>query len=225
MRTSFAIGLAACLIAHTVYGAAGGQFEGEVIVSWINGGTDRDMKLAQPFTFIDASGKRWTAPAAAVINGASFPQPLWSWHDPFIGPYRRASVVHDYYCTPPYSEPDHQVHRMFYEAALAGGTREPLAFAMWMAIEAGGPHWRDVEVRVVTGPRTGPTIESAPSAVVRTEQRAWTPDVSAQELQDLFQRAQDPAADRPAIEAEAAKLASRNQPPTLITLPSGADDQ
>jgi hypothetical protein len=225
VRVRFIVGIVVCLISNVVYGAAGGQFEGDVVVSWVNGSTDRDMKLVQPFIFIDPSGKRWTAPAGTVINGASIPQPLWSLHDPFIGPYRRASVVHDYYCTPPYTEPDHQVHRMFYEAALAAGTRETLAWAMWKAIEAGGPHWKDVEIRVVTGPQTGPTIESAPSAVVRTEQRPWTPDVSAQELQALFQRAQDPEADRAAIEAEVAKLGSRNQPPSLVTLPPGANQQ
>jgi hypothetical protein len=79
VRARFVIGMAACLIAKTVYGASGGQFEGEVIASWINGGTDRDMKLTQSFTFIDCAGKRWTAPADAVINGASIPQPLWTW--------------------------------------------------------------------------------------------------------------------------------------------------
>jgi hypothetical protein len=199
-----------------------GHFEGSVVADWINGGIDRDMKLMQPFTFTDSSGKRWTVPVGVVVNGASIPQALWSLHDPYIGPYRRASVIHDYYCTPPYTEPDQRVHRMFYEAALAGGTSEILAYAMWKAIEAGGPHWKDVEIRVATAPQHDGDVQSVPTEIVQTEQRAWIPDVSPQELRDLFQRAQDPQADRAAIEADVRRLSSRNQPPNKVTLPFGA---
>jgi hypothetical protein len=45
---------------------------------------------------------------------------------PFTGDYRRASVVHDYYWVTK-TDTWQNVHFMFYEASLAGGTSVPLA--------------------------------------------------------------------------------------------------
>lgn len=124
-----------------------GHFKGDVAARWENGGGDRKMILLEAFTFVDRNGKHWTAPVGIPIDGASIPPALLSFIDPYIGPYRRASVVHDFYCIAPHTERDKDVHQMFYDAALAGGTPEPLAYGMWMAVLAGGPHWKDVEVQ------------------------------------------------------------------------------
>jgi len=48
-----------------------GEFVGEVHTRWIHGGKDRDMALTADFTYVDAQGKPWTAPAGYRVNGAS----------------------------------------------------------------------------------------------------------------------------------------------------------
>jgi hypothetical protein len=221
-ETIVALGI---ILSGTVAQAASAQFDGFVEVRWIDGGANRDMQLTKAFSFVDQSGKTWTTPSGSVVNGASIPQVLWSLHDPYIGPYRRASVIHDFYCTPPYSEPDMKVHRMYYDAALAGGTDEVTAYAMWKVIEAGGPHWKNVEVRIATAPQSELAAEDTPTQVLRTEQRLWMPDTSEDELKELYMRARNPQADRTAIEADVARLAGRNQPPSRVTLPFGANEK
>ena len=121
-----------------------GQFQGSVVVEWISGdGPDRDMRLREPFTYVDSAGKVWRVPAGAVVNGASIPRVLWNTvGPPFVGDYRRASVVHDYFCDDR-TEPWQAVHRMFYEGCLTGGVSETRAKLMYAAVYAAGPRWSD----------------------------------------------------------------------------------
>jgi hypothetical protein len=99
------------------------HFIGTVSVSWLTQpGADRDVKLDKDFGFEDADGLVWTAKKNAVVNGASIPQIFWStFGSPFIGDYRRASVLHDYYCDVR-TRPSAATHLMFYEACLAGAS-------------------------------------------------------------------------------------------------------
>lgn len=119
-----------------------GKFKGQVVVSWLqHNGDDRDMKLQKKFGFTDATGVEWTVPVGAVVNGASIPQVFWStFGSPFIGDYRRASVIHDYYCQVK-TRPSKQVHRNFYECCIAGGVGELRAKTMYAAVIAFGPDW------------------------------------------------------------------------------------
>ena len=56
------------------------------------------MILKEPFYYIDSKEKQWLVPAGTVVNGATIPFPLWSViGSPYIGDYRQASVVHDYF--------------------------------------------------------------------------------------------------------------------------------
>ena len=114
-------------------------FEGEVIARWLKDG--RKMKLLENFHFVDASGKRWSAPKGSVIDGASIPRILWdSVGGPFTGKYRRASVLHDVACVER-AEPYQDVHRMFYEAMIADKTSIAKAKKMYMAVASFGPKW------------------------------------------------------------------------------------
>ena len=119
-----------------------GRFVGRVAVEWLDDESDsRDMRLLEEFAFVDPTGKVWAVPKGAVINGASIPRLFWSLiGPPFVGAYRRASVIHDYYCEAR-SEPWLAVHRMFYEASLAGGVPEVTAKIMYAAIYGAGPRW------------------------------------------------------------------------------------
>jgi len=59
---------------------------------------------------------------------------------PFVGKYRRASVVHDvYYGTK--SEPRKQVDKMFYQAMRVDKVNYFKAKAMYYAVRVGGKRW------------------------------------------------------------------------------------
>ncbi|WP_167591801.1 DUF1353 domain-containing protein [Jiella endophytica] len=121
---------------------AGGRFDGQVVVTWIeHRGADRNMQLREHFAFIDDAGTRWDVPSGAVIDGASIPQTFWTLFGPlFVGDYRRASVVHDYYCDVR-TRPSRDVHRMFYAACRAGGVSLIRAKSMYAAVAVFGPNW------------------------------------------------------------------------------------
>lgn len=118
------------------------QFIGNVSVSWLTQpGADRDMQLNESFGFEDSGGLVWTAEKDAVVNGASIPQIFWStFGSPFIGDYRRASVLHDYYCDVK-TRPSAATHFMFYEACLAGGVEMVKAKTMYTMVKLFGPSW------------------------------------------------------------------------------------
>lgn len=104
--------------------------------------TYRDIKLVQPFGYIDPRGVHWDVPVGYVTNGASIPTSLWAVvGGPFDGPYRDAAVLHDYYCEAKTRTSD-DTHRMYYEAAVARGTSENIASTMYAGLVFGGPVWK-----------------------------------------------------------------------------------
>jgi len=124
-------------------------FIGEVRTLWLVEGAvgddapDRRMQLIDDFAFVDPNGVQWLAPAGHVIDGASIPRMLWSIAgDPFIGTYRRASVLHDAACDAR-TQPSKVVHRMFYDAMIADGTSQTQAIEFYTAVRLFGPHWDD----------------------------------------------------------------------------------
>lgn len=118
------------------------RFVGTVSVTWLeHPGDDRDMKLNLSFTFEDDTGLKWTAARGAVINGASIPRIFWTtFGSPFIGDYRRASIVHDHFCDVR-TRTAAATHRMFYEACRAGGVSEIKAKTMYTMVKTFGPSW------------------------------------------------------------------------------------
>jgi hypothetical protein len=104
--------------------------------------TYRDIKLVQPFGYVDPRGVHWDVPIGYVTNGASIPTSLWAVvGGPFDGPYRDAAVLHDYYCEAKTRTSD-DTHRMYYEAAVARGTSENVASTMYAGLVFGGPVWK-----------------------------------------------------------------------------------
>lgn len=132
--------------------AAQGTFTGRVAVEWLVGETpERNMRLLEPFAFKDAKGKEWAVPAGTVVDGASIPPGLWSIAgSPFTGNYRRASVVHDYFCDQK-TEAWLDVHRMFYAAMIAGGVGELEAKVFYAAVYSGGPRWKIIVTKNLEG--------------------------------------------------------------------------
>lgn len=118
------------------------HFDREVHTEWLQqSGPDRDMKLLVDFAFVDETGYRWEAPAGSTVNGASIPRFLWVTEgSPYVGDYRRASVVHDVACQRQ-SESPKAVHRMFFEAMLVDGVPKMKAKKMYTAVRLFGPTW------------------------------------------------------------------------------------
>lgn len=118
-------------------------FTGKVSVTWLTQpGDDRDMELTANFSFTDAAGLVWTAKKGANINGASIPSIFWStFGSPFIGDYRRASVIHDYFCDVR-TRPSDATHKMFLEACIAGGVNQTKAKTMYFMVKTFGPSWQ-----------------------------------------------------------------------------------
>lgn len=117
----------------------GPRFTNRIKAEWLPGG--RDMRLLEAVTFIDQKGKRWTAPKGAEFNGASIPLALASVVGcPYVGRYRRASVLHDYFCTVR-TTPHDIVHQMFYDAMICDGVDTVKAKLMYQAVVSLGPKW------------------------------------------------------------------------------------
>ncbi|EGV17774.1 S41 family peptidase [Thiocapsa marina] len=138
-----------------------GTFEGEVVVQWLtHGGDDRDMKLLEAFAFIDPNGKRWVAPEGSVVNGASIPSALWATvGPPFVGDYRRATVIHDVGCDEKTATHE-EVHRTFYFAMRADGVGWLKATTMYQAVKQFGPKW-DLNSGAVSQRRSPSVAEMA----------------------------------------------------------------
>lgn len=103
-------------------------------------------------TFVDAADERWTAPLGTWTDGASVPRLALGVTDGrFEKMFLKAAVVHDAYCQtenedrrPPYrSRPWQEVHRMFHDACIAGGTPRMRARLMYSAVSWFGPRWDD----------------------------------------------------------------------------------
>lgn len=163
----------------------GGRFVGRVAVEWLDeDGGSRNMRLLEDFSFVDPAGKTWMVPEGAIINGASIPRAFWSAiGPPFVGAYRRASVIHDYYCET-MSEPWKTVHWMFYEASVAAGVDEVTAKMMYAALYGAGPRWEET----TSGERAGkprrlpaPQLDEASMKALEDWIRAEDPSLEAVE--------------------------------------------
>lgn len=138
-----------------------GAFSGQPITRWTDDG--RDMVLVEEFSFTDPKGKIWTAPAEVPVNGASIPESFWSViGSPFVGKYRDASVIHDYYCDVR-TEPPLETHQTFYYAMRARGVPKDDAAIKYLAVKHFGPYWD--ENGVLTNRDPDPTTRSLEGVV------------------------------------------------------------
>lgn len=101
----------------------------------------RVMTLLNRFAFVDDAPLVWSVPAMAQVDGASIPKFAWSiLGSPFVGRYRKASVVHDWYCDIRTREWK-ATHRMFYEAMRTSKVSGAKARIMYAAVYYAGPRW------------------------------------------------------------------------------------
>lgn len=116
------------------------QFSGPVDVRWLTE-DKRKMMLLESVSFLDKNDVVWTAYQYDTIDGASIPEFLWDdVGSPYVGFYRRASVIHDVYCQRK-SRPAQDVHNCFKEMMLADGVGKIKAEIMFQAVNRFGPRW------------------------------------------------------------------------------------
>ncbi|MCC1492191.1 DUF1353 domain-containing protein [Cognatishimia sp. F0-27] len=105
---------------------------------------------AEPLTFIDPNGRQWIAPRRTLTDGASIPPIFVSIvGDPTDPSFINAAAVHDAYCGignetgARYHDGTWQdVHKMFFDGLITGGTEEVTAKLMFAAVWLGGPRWQ-----------------------------------------------------------------------------------
>jgi hypothetical protein len=151
------------------------RFIGRVVVEWLSEeGEDRTMRVVEWFAYEDPSGKLWEVPAGAEVDGASIPEALYSVvGPPFVGDYRRASVVHDYHCERRIVGWE-AVHRMFYDAARTGGVPAVKAKMMYAAVRGWGPRWQRPSGVSGVGPIRGfPVPRPAPQSSELNDLEDW----------------------------------------------------
>lgn len=116
------------------------QFDNTVKVEWLEEDR-RMMRLLETVRFTDSKGVVWVAQEQALIDGASIPKFFWRViGSPFIGYYRRPSVIHDVYCVNQ-MRPAQDVHDCFYEMMIADGVPAVRAKTMFEAVDKFGPRW------------------------------------------------------------------------------------
>lgn len=115
------------------------QFNNTVKVEWLNDG--RRMRLLERVVFTDKNKRRWIALQRSIIDGASIPRFFWRViGSPFVGKYRRSSVIHDVYCENQL-RPAQEVHDCFKEMLLADGVSKIKTDTMYNAVNTFGPRW------------------------------------------------------------------------------------
>lgn len=129
---------AASTVLSTICMPASAQFSGTFEFRWLSDPTNRhrQMQLVSAVSFKDKAGRVWNVPQGAKIDGASIPSALWTFAgSPFVGNYRRASVIHDHYCDLR-TERAEDVHRMFRDAMEADGVTNPERYSKYLAVRA-----------------------------------------------------------------------------------------
>ena len=196
-----------------------GRFIGDVITKWlVEVGEDRRMEVLNEFSYEDPAKKTWTTPAGWEVDGASIPRALWSIvGSPFTGDYRRASVVHDYYCDVR-TEPYEAVHLMFYSACRADDVSAMKANMLYYGVIVGGPTWHTV--RIVNFNALAPRT-STQDAIDFTDVLVLQPPVDEARLQEDVSWIADtnPTLQEIWARAQAARL--RPAPPEVLQLPFG----
>jgi hypothetical protein len=194
-----------------------GRFIGDVITKWlIEDGQDRRMEVLEDFSFEDPATKLWTTPAGTQVDGASIPRALWTIvGSPFTDDYRRASVVHDYYCDVR-TEPYDAVHLMFYYACRADGVSALKANMLYYGVVAGGPSWHVVRIVNfnVLAPRTG-----TEEAIDFTDILVLKPPVDEARLQEDVRWIAETNPTLPEIWARAQAARLQPAPPPVLQLP------
>lgn len=123
-----------------------GRFIGAVIAEWLtdDNGDDREMKIRSPFAYHADNGETYTVPIDTIVDGASIPGIFWNLKligPPFVGDYRRSSVIHDWLCAKKVTKTSKEAHALFAEMIKVEGLGFWKRKLMSFAVKNFGPKW------------------------------------------------------------------------------------
>ncbi len=181
--------VAACLCTVAMSSDRAG-FSGKVVVELLDAAEfAQKLRLLEDFAFTDADGKVWLARKGGILDGESVPRELYTLGGlPFPADYRKAAVVHDYFCRVR-TEPWRTVHRTLYHASVAEGVSETQAKALYAVVYAGGWRWESKESGCFL------SCHAAAGSL------AWKPAVTTSEVQPVLQWIMQHGPDLEEIEA------------------------
>lgn len=164
-------------------GAEEGQFQGRVLVEWIDDPFVPILALAEDFSYHQSDGRVWIATKGQKLDGKGLP-PLFK-HlagAPFDGGFRKSALLYDA-AAHRMDMPWDAAQRMFYEASVTEGVFSADAKAMYAVLAAQGSRWE------LKGSRCYGTCHGA------TLPLEWRPVVDERKVDDLvaWARAADPA--------------------------------
>ncbi len=148
-------------------------------LAWLtkDGGPDREMRLLQRLIYTDWDSKEWPVEAQLVVDGATIPAFLWSTvGSPYTGDYRRASIIHDYWCHEGGNAGRLAADRMFRRACLDGGCSAKQAWLLYIGVRIGS----FADRRLVEMEARKPTLDYENPGLPSTEDRPYL---------DVFRRA------------------------------------
>lgn len=120
------------------------------------------FRLTKDFVFQDENEIEWIAPKGESIDGASIPQPAWSFiGGPFEGRYLYAAIVHDYFSCSKSQDFD-ETQDIFWRAMRSVGVDSFKAWYMWAAVRfLGLPRWKVDPANPVASPCRTPDSTTA----------------------------------------------------------------
>ena len=134
------------------------------------------LRLLEDFAFQDSHGKLWIARKGGIVDDEAVPRALLRLSGlPFAAEYRKAAVMHAYFCRSR-NEPWKQVHRALFDASVAEGLSEREAKALYAVVYAGGWRWE-----------TRASSSCYRSCHAASESLAWKPEASAAEIEPVLQ--------------------------------------
>ena len=123
------------------FAAENGEFQGRVMVEWLDDPFVPTMRLVEPFAYRQPEGKVWAVPRGHIVEDRGMP-PLFRdlIGHPFNSGFRKSSIVYDY-ATQKMTEPWDDAQHMFLDASVAEGVTRAEAKAMYLLLRAQGSRW------------------------------------------------------------------------------------
>lgn len=199
-------------------------FIGNLILKDIDTKNGVEFELVEPFGYVDSSGNRWQAEKGLVTDCASIPRALWTVvGSPCTGLYRRAAVIHDFYCRYKYRKWE-KVHKVFYDAMRSSGVNAIKSKLMYYAVRRFGPRWSaDAIVECIANPAIGKYCAATKrEAVVIKSSKTLIEDADARAYENELKKieetiiVQNPSLDDLEKIADAASPLPRNETESRI---------
>ena len=177
------------------------SFTGPLAVELIEGiDANHQFRLLEAFSFTDATGRHWRAPAGSVVDDEAVPRDLSTLTGlPYVAEYRKAAMLHSHF-RQTRSAPWRANARMLYESGRVEGLGEPQAKALYATVYAAGWRWE---------PRGSSCFRSCHASAPAL---AWKPKATLAELQPVIDWVMQSGADLDAIDARVDAAIARPGP-------------